>query len=186
MNYPLEIPERFPEPNVRWDQRGNPLALSRMRHTNLHAIRILRPGRGRRNATVLMQSQPRSCIGSPLCPSSQSSTQRTPSSPTIKLPRRKSPCTTVWRAIPRYVFRRPSQSHVQRRQAQAELIDDLAMRRHVRRSVLTHQKRHSRQVDTMSSREDLTALRRHHRARTRKLLVAHDPLPESLARDVRR
>ena len=40
-----------------------------------------------------MHSQPRSCIGSPRWTSSQSSTPRSPSRATMRLPVRKSPCT---------------------------------------------------------------------------------------------
>ena len=42
---------------------------------------------------------PRSSIGSPLCRDLPVEQQRMPSSPTIKLPCRKSPCTTVCRAL---------------------------------------------------------------------------------------
>ena len=49
------------------------------------------------------------------------------------------------------------------------------MRLNVRRPILTHQERHSRQIDAMNSREDLAALRRHHRPCTGELLIARDP-----------
>src|SRR5258708_1908155 len=43
----------------------------------------------------LTQTHPRSSMGSPVCASSQSSTARTPSGPMMRLPWRKSPCTSV-------------------------------------------------------------------------------------------
>ena len=54
-------------------------------------------GSGEPNRQARTQYQPRSSIGSPRWASSQSSTPRSPSGPTRRLPRRKSPCTTVWR-----------------------------------------------------------------------------------------
>ncbi len=68
------------------------------------------------------QSQPRSSTGSPRCESSQSSTARMPSGPTMKLPLRKSPCTRrVGASAPvRDVVLEPAQSELERRVRLAE------------------------------------------------------------------
>ena len=65
--------------------------------------------------------QPRSSAGSPRCASSQSSTARTPSGPMIRLPLRKSPCTSRGALASRAsVIAQPAEGGLEHRASAAE------------------------------------------------------------------
>ena len=177
---PLERAEDLPPTH---DRRGRPARRPRSRRPSNRSASSPKPPT-RLSSTpkrhAFTHSQPRSSIGSPRWASSQSSTARTPSGPTTRLPFRKSPWTMRRRRARRLVLASQQQGELEGRVRLAQTVEHGPPGR---QWVGMLQSRHRVDGDAVEAAQDDAALRGQPRAGVGERLLAQDAPRDGLAFD---
>ena len=156
----MQITPHFSVPSATQKRTGSTSAppAAGTRRAARRGRRSRRPASGRPKRHDFTHSQPRSSTGSPRCASSQSSTARMPSAPTMRLPLRKSPCTSVGAGGSAGCAGRASAARARTSGAARRTRRGVRGTGRVARGVLYRQRRQRRGGERVDARRDLAAL----------------------------